>query len=330
MVEKVIDNINGSFYSYILIPLLILGGLYFTVRTGFVQIRLLKEQFRAVTEKPKDKTGVSSFQALMVSTASRVGTGNIVGVSTALCLGGFGSMFWMWVIAIIGAASAFVESTLAQIYKKRGNGESYGGPAYYIEAACGKRMLAVLFSVLLIVTYGIGFNMLASYNLQSTFSSYGFYNKEITPWIIGGITAFAVAFCLFGGGKRIIKVTTTTVPVMGVAYIAIALIITLINITELPQVFKTIFADAFNLKAIFGGFSGSCMKNGHTADSDDAQSLVKELQNYITENYYTCTNQILAGLGQMYVADERFQNNINKNGNGTAEFVSKAIEIYGK
>ena len=262
MVEKVIDNINGSFYSYILIPLLILGGLYFTVRTGFVQIRLLKEQFRAVTEKPKDKTGVSSFQALMVSTASRVGTGNIVGVSTALCLGGFGSMFWMWVIAIIGSASAFVESTLAQIYKKRGNGESYGGPAYYIEAACGKRMLAVLFSVLLIVTYGIGFNMLASYNLQSTFSSYGFYNKEITPWIIGGITAFAVAFCLFGGGKRIIKVTTMTVPVMGVAYIAIAIIITLINITELPQVFKTIFADAFNLKAIFGGFSGSCIMYG--------------------------------------------------------------------
>ncbi len=262
MLEKIIGNISSAMYSYILIILLILGGLYFTVRTGFVQIRLLKEQFRAVTEKPKNKKGVSSFQALMVSTASRVGTGNIVGVSTALCFGGFGSMFWMWVIAIIGAASAFVESTLAQIYKKRGNGESYGGPAYYIEAVCGKRSLAVLFSVLLILTYGVGFNMLASYNLQSTFSSYSFYEDKITPWIIGGITAFAVAFCLFGGGKRIIKVTTMTVPVMGVAYIAIAILITLINITELPQVFKTIFSDAFNFKAIFGGFSGSCVMYG--------------------------------------------------------------------
>ncbi len=118
MLEKLISLVNDALYGYILIILLVLGGLYFTIRTRFAQFRLLGEQFRAVTEKPKDGKGVSSFQALMVSTASRVGTGNIVGVSTALCQGGFGSMFWMWVIAIIGAASAFVESTLAQIYKK--------------------------------------------------------------------------------------------------------------------------------------------------------------------------------------------------------------------
>lgn len=125
---------NNAISTYVLIGLLILGGLYFTFRTKFVQFRLLKAQFQAVTEKPKDKKGVSSFQALMVSTASRVGTGNIIGVSSAICLGGFGSIFWMWVIAIIGSASAFIESTLAQIYKKRGeDGRSYGGPAYYIE-----------------------------------------------------------------------------------------------------------------------------------------------------------------------------------------------------
>ena len=117
MFDALVASINDALYSYILIILLVLGGLYFTIRTKFVQFRLLKEQFRAVMEKPKNGKGVSSFQALMVSTASRVGTGNIIGVSTALCLGGFGSVFWMWVIAIIGSASAFVESTLAQIYK---------------------------------------------------------------------------------------------------------------------------------------------------------------------------------------------------------------------
>ena len=119
MIDKIIGLINDAFYSYILIILLILGGLYFTFRTRFAQFRLFGEQLRAVTEKPKDKGGVSSFQALMVSTASRVGTGNIIGVSTALCLGGFGSVFWMWVIALVGASSALIESTLAQIYKKK-------------------------------------------------------------------------------------------------------------------------------------------------------------------------------------------------------------------
>ena len=145
MFDQIIATVSDALYSYILIILLIAGGLYFTIRTRFVQFRLIKEQFRAVTEKPKDGKGVSSFQALMVSTASRVGTGNIIGVSTAICLGGFGSVFWMWVIAIIGSASAFVESTLAQIYKKRGPEGSYGGPAYYIEAATKNRVMAIVF-----------------------------------------------------------------------------------------------------------------------------------------------------------------------------------------
>ena len=147
MFENFISSINDALYSYILIIVLLLGGLYFTIRTRFVQFRLFKEQIKAVTEKPADKSSVSSFQALMVSTASRVGTGNIIGVSTALCMGGFGSVFWMWVIAIIGSASAFIESTLAQIYKKKGADGSYGGPAYYIEAALKSRPLAIIFSI---------------------------------------------------------------------------------------------------------------------------------------------------------------------------------------
>ena len=262
MVEKIISTANDALYSWLLIVILVVGGLYFAFRTKFVQFRMFKEQLRAVMEKPGDKNGVSSFQALMVSTASRVGTGNIVGVSTALCLGGFGSVFWMWVIALVGAASAFAESTLAQIYKKRGPDGCFGGPAYYIEALMKKRWLAVVFSVFLILTYGVGFNMLASYNLQSTFAAYSFYDPQISPWVIGIVLAGLVCFCLFGGGSRIIKATTVLVPVMGVAYILVAVVIVLLNITGLPGIMVRIFTDAFDLEAIFGGFSGSCVMYG--------------------------------------------------------------------
>ncbi|MBE6667874.1 MAG: alanine:cation symporter family protein [Ruminococcaceae bacterium] len=260
--EQIISKISEYLYSYALIIILVLGGLYFTLRTKGIQLRSFREQIRVVGEKPADKKGVSSFSALMVSTASRVGTGNIIGVSTAICLGGFGSVFWMWVIAIIGCASAFVESTLAQIYKKRGPDGCYGGPAYYIETALKCRPLAIVFSVLLILTYGVGFNMLASYNLQSTFSVYGFYKENITPWVIGGIIALAVAYCLFGGGKRVLKITDIMVPVMGIAYILVALIVVCLNANTLPFVFSTIFKEAFDFRAIFGGFGGSCVMYG--------------------------------------------------------------------
>lgn len=262
IINKIISVTNDIMYGYVLIIILILGGLYFSFRTRFMQFRLFKEQLRAVTEKPVDGKGVSSFQALMVSTASRVGTGNIIGVSTALCMGGFGSVFWMWVIAIIGSASAFVESTLAQIYKKKTPEGCYGGPAYYIQGALKNKTLAVIFSILLIITYGVGFNMLASYNLQSTFSGYNFYNEKTTPWIIGLIVAVVVLYCLIGGGKRIVDATTLLVPVMGVAYVIIALVVIVLNIKSLPYVFKEIFVGAFDLKAIFGGFSGSCVMYG--------------------------------------------------------------------
>lgn len=260
MMADIISAVSGVFYSYILIILLVAGGIFFTVRTRFVSFRLLGEQLKAVTEKSEG--GVSSFQALMVSTASRVGTGNIVGVSTALCIGGFGSVFWMWVIAVIGSASAFIESTLAQIYKKKGPDGCYGGPAYYIETALKQRKLAVVFSVFLILTYGVGFNMLASYNLQSTFSAYEFYDAKTSPVIIGLILAAMVFYCLIGGGERVVKATSALVPVMGVAYILVALIIVVLNITSLPSVFSTIFSEAFDVDAIFGGFGGSCVIYG--------------------------------------------------------------------
>lgn len=262
MIEKAVSLISDTLYSYVLIVLLILCGLYFTVRTRFAQFRLFKEQIKSVIEKSNDGKGVSSFQALMVSTASRVGTGNIIGVSTAICLGGFGSVFWMWLIAIIGSASALIESTLAQIFKRAGKDGWYGGPAYYIEAALKSRLIAIVFSIFLMLTYGFGFNMLSSYNIQSTFSAYSYYDEKITPWLIGGILATLTAICLFGGGKRIIKVTGVLVPIMGVVYIVTAIVIVVINFKTLPGILFRIFSEAFDFKAIFGGFSGSCLMYG--------------------------------------------------------------------
>lgn len=264
--SKLIETISNFMYSYLLIILLLAVGIYFTLRTKFVQFRMLGEAIRLVTEKKGNKNSVSAFEALMVSTASRVGTGNIVGVANAIAIGGHGAVFWMWVIALIGGASAFVESTLAQIYKKRAkDGSSYGGPSYYIEAALHSRWLGVIFAVALIATYAVGFNMLCSYNLITSLSEYSFYGDpetSLVPIICGAFLAVLVAVCVLGGGKRIVKVTGILVPVMGVTYIAMAIIAMVINAGLLPTVFKKIFESAFDFKAIFGGFAGSALMQG--------------------------------------------------------------------
>ncbi|EEB36145.1 amino acid carrier protein [Anaerococcus hydrogenalis DSM 7454] len=266
MLEKISDflgPINEVLYYPILIILLLAIGIYFTFRTNFLQIRLLKESINVVMEKPHEDGAVSSFQALMVSTASRVGSGNIVGISTAICLGGYGSVFWMWIVALIGGASAFIESTLAQIYKKRDeNNKSYGGPAYYIEQGLKSRKLGIVFAISLILTYAVGFNMLASFNLQTSFMTYSFYDPKRTPFIIGLILAIITAICVFGGGDRIIKFTSTIVPFMGVIYILVALVMIVINIKYIPTVFVNIFEDAFNFRAIFAGLASSSMMYG--------------------------------------------------------------------
>ena len=257
-----IGKISTLMYSYILIIMLLAVGIYFTFRSKFVQLRMLGESIRVVGEKSDDENAVSAFEALMVSTASRVGTGNIVGVANAIAIGGYGAVFWMWVIAIVGGASAFVESTLAQIYKKKDpEGGSYGGPAYYIEAALNSRALGIVFAISLIATYAGGFNMLASYNLIDSMSGYGFYNDSV-PLIGGAILAILVGICIFGGGKRIVKVTGVLVPVMGVLYILMALVVMVMNIGMLPTVLGKIFTAAFDVKAIFGGFAGSAVMQG--------------------------------------------------------------------
>ena len=265
-ISKAVEDTSNFMYSYLLIILLLAVGLYFTFRTRFVQLRMLGESIRLVTEKSSDKNSVSAFQALMVSTASRVGTGNIVGVANAIAIGGYGAVFWMWIIALIGGASAFIESTLAQIYKKRDEkGGSYGGPAYYIEAALKSRWLGVVFAVALIATYAIGFNMLCSYNLVTSLSQYSFYGDpetSLVPLICGAVLAVLTAVCVLGGGKRIVKVTSLLVPIMGVTYILMALVVMVLNIGTLPAVFKAIFVSAFDFKAIFGGFAGSALMHG--------------------------------------------------------------------
>ncbi len=261
-IVHILGTIDSVMYYPILIIVMAVAGIYFTVLTKGVQIRLFKESCRLLTE-PSKEGQVSSFQALMVSTASRVGTGNIIGVSTAICLGGPGACFWMWLMCIIGAASAFMETTLAQIYKKRNkDGACYGGPAYYIENALHAHWLAILFCIFLIATYAVGFNLLCSYNLQSTFAVYGFYDPKSTPVIVGLVLAVLVGYCLLGGGKRIVKLTSLIVPFMGVFYIAVSFIVILVHIGHIPAMFVEIFKDAFDFKAIFGGVAGSCMVYG--------------------------------------------------------------------
>ena len=263
IINNIINAVSGVLYQPWCVPLILLaGGIILTVGTKFIQVRLFTESFKVIMEKPSTEGGISSFGALMVSTASRVGTGNIIGVATAICAGGAGAVFWMWVTAIIGGASAFVESTLAQIYKKKdSDGTSYGGPAYYMRDALGQRWLGVIFSVLIIATYAVGYNMLASYNLQSTFEAFDFYG-ESTAAIIGVILAVLFGIIVIGGAKRLIKVTEVMVPFMGVIYVLMAIVVLVLNAKQIPAMFGMIFESAFDFKAIFGGFAGSCVMNG--------------------------------------------------------------------
>ena len=262
-IDNAVNAVSGILYKPYIVPLLLLlAGVYFTVRTGLLQFRLFGESVRVVKERPVNLGSTSSFGALMVSTASRVGTGNIMGVSTALCLGGPGAIFWMWVTAILGGASAFVESTLAQIYKKRDtDGSFYGGPSYYMQDGLGQRWLGVIFSIVLILTYAVGYNMLAAFNTQDCFSGFAFYN-ETTPIIVGAVLAVLFGVCVLGGGKRLTKVTEVLVPVMGILYVLVSLFVVITHITALPRVFGMIFRSAFDFRAIFGGFTGSCIMWG--------------------------------------------------------------------
>lgn len=266
MFKELLDVVNNWMYTYLLLFLLVGTGIYFTIRTRCVQLRFLKEAFHVLKEKGNEEDGkkqVSSFQALMISTASRVGTGNIAGIATAIAAGGAGAVFWMWLMAIIGSASAFVESTLAQVYKIKDRGEFRGGPSYYMEKALGKRSIGVLFSILLIICFAYGFNGLQSFNMSSSLEYYiPGYSKTIYPMIVGGILTVATALVIFGGVHRIGFITSFLVPIMAGAYLLIGLYTILINFSEIPHVFSMILSQAFDFQAFMGGMAGSAVVIG--------------------------------------------------------------------
>ncbi|MEE1526735.1 MAG: alanine/glycine:cation symporter family protein [Blautia sp.] len=266
MLNNILSAVNDWMYTYLLLFLLVGTGIYFTVRTRFVQLRLLKESFHVLKEKAGEENGkkqVSSFQALMISTASRVGTGNIAGIATAIAAGGAGAVFWMWLMAVIGGASAFIESTLAQVYKVKDKEEFRGGPSYYMEKALGKRWLGILFSVLLIICFAYGFNGLQSFNMSSSLEYYiPGYSDTVYPMIVGLVLAVGTAFVIFGGVHRIGFITSVIVPIMAGAYLLIGLYTIVMNITELPRVFSMIFSQAFDFRAFAGGMAGSAVVIG--------------------------------------------------------------------
>ena len=257
-----ITHINEILWSYILIVLLIGLGLYFTVRTKFVQIRYLVEMVRLLAEgvgTQRMGNQISSFQAFCVSTASRVGVGNIAGVAIAIVLGGPGAIFWMWIVAIVGSATGFVESTLAQIYKlPKGKWTFHGGPAYYIQNVLHMPGLAKLFSVLLVITFALVYNSLQANTITlSLFSAFG-WDRTIT----GAVVSLLLALVLCGGAHFVARVAEMLVPVMAGAYLLIALVVIIMHFGQLPAVFALIVSNAFAPQAAVAGGFGACVMTG--------------------------------------------------------------------
>ncbi len=261
---EILTVFDDALYTWCLIYMLAGTGIYFTIRMRFVQLRLLKDCFKCMFEKKSTENGISSFQALMIATASRVGTGNMAGVATAIVVGGPGAAFWMWLMAILGAASAFVESTLAQIYKTREEDGSFkGGPAYYIERALHARWLGIIFAISLIATFAFGFNGLQAYNIVSTMEYYvPDLSSSPVPLVIGAILMVASLYLFFAGSEKIGWLSSVLVPIMSAIYIIIGILIIILNVTEVPAVLASVIRSAFDFKAIFGGFTGSCMVYG--------------------------------------------------------------------
>lgn len=257
-----LDLINGYLYTYFLVFALIIVGIIYSINTRFAQFRLMGNVLTLLKEKQDNKDHVSSFEALMISTASRVGIGNIAGISTAVVVGGAGALFWMWVMAFIGGASAFAESTLAQIYKSKDENGFRGGPAYFIEKGLGNKFFGKLFSVILIITYAYGFNGLQSHTMTSAFEIY-FPDNFSSASIIIGIILSVVAFALFfSNSKSLGKVSSIIVPIMAFVYILLSIIAMAMHYDLIPSVFKMIFNSAFDFQAIFGGFAGSVIVIG--------------------------------------------------------------------
>lgn len=259
---QIINSANDILWSYVLITLLLGCAVWFTIKTRFVQFRMIREMVRLLGDSgSKSAPGerhISSFQAFAVSLASRVGTGNLAGVATAIAVGGPGAVFWMWVIALLGASSAFVESTLAQLYKRKGRDSFIGGPAYYMERGLGLRWMGVCFAILIAVTFGFAFNSVQSNTICAAWENS--FNFDHT--FMGVILTIMTLAVIFGGIRRIARVSSIVVPFMALAYITLALGIVLFNIDRLPAVLEMIVADAFGWQQALGGGMGAALMQG--------------------------------------------------------------------
>jgi len=253
-----IDVANGIIWSNALVYLLLGVGVYFSLRTRFLQVRHIKNMVRLLFGSTSSDKGISSFQAFALAISGRVGTGNIAGVATAIALGGPGAVFWMWAIAFLGASSAFVEATLAQIYKIERDGEYRGGPQYFIERGLGMKWYAVLFAVSTIIAMGLFLPGIQSNAIGSSIqTAFG-----VTPYITGIIVAGLLGVIIFGGVKRLGRVAEMIVPFMAGAYILVAVIIVVMNISEVPRVFSLIIGSAFGAQQAFSGIVGAAVSWG--------------------------------------------------------------------
>lgn len=257
-----INEINDLLWTYILIIMLLGCAIWFSFRTRFVQFRMLREMIVLLSESAgkgdKSEKHVSSFQAFAISIASRVGTGNLAGVATAIAIGGPGAIFWMWVIALLGASSAFVESTLAQLYKIRGKDSFVGGPAYYMKKGLKQPWMGVIFAILISITFGFAFNSVQSNTIcAATEHAFG-----IDPTWMGIVLTVLTLVIIFGGVQRIAKVSSIIVPIMALGYIGLALVIVVLKINHLPEVISLIVSHAFGWEQALGGGVGIALMQG--------------------------------------------------------------------
>ena len=257
-----INEINDILWTYILIIMLLGCAVWFSIRTRFVQFRMIREMIVLLSESAgKGKQGekhVSSFQAFAISIASRVGTGNLAGVATAIAIGGPGAIFWMWVIALLGASSAFIESTLGQLYKIRGKDSFIGGPAYYMKKGLKQPWMGMLFAILISITFGFAFNSVQS-NTICAAAEHAFGVNHI---ILGGVLTLLTLVIIFGGIQRIARVSSIIVPVMALGYVGLALVIVILNITHLPGVIALIVSHAFGWEQALAGGVGMALMQG--------------------------------------------------------------------
>lgn len=268
--EQAISTISGYVWSDFFIYFCLSVGLYFSIRTGFLQIRYIKDMVRFLFTKNKSNQGISSFQAFALAISGRVGTGNIVGVATAIYMGGPGSVFWMWAIAFLGASSAFIESALAQVYKQKEGDIFRGGPAYYIEKGLGVKWYALLFALITVISTGFLLPGVQSNAINGTISNAFNYSNQVislggtdmtVSWV-GLIVITLLGVIIIGGVKRLAQASELIVPFMAGAYILMALIIIVLNFNHIPGVFKLIFSSAFSLDATFGGIIGTAISWG--------------------------------------------------------------------